>query len=188
VYTGQHEEEAHGQAKLRRNTNVWPAWPSGRPTTPKKGTPICTTAPPSVAIISAAATRAAAVPAVLRQAPQVTRQAGHSAVDARRCSSPGRTSPSRRALRAAAGSAERDHALAPHRPASGCSARPVSCQGEVIGWSAAAAACPRAWTGTTVPSHLCSPVTELSPSAVCFSRERGPCKRLHSTVQKEYGA
>jgi hypothetical protein len=24
----------------------------------------------------------------------------------------------------------------------------------------------------TAPSHLCSPATELSPSAVCFSRER----------------
>lgn len=89
-----------------------------------------------------------------------------------RCSSPGRTSPSRRALRAVAGSAEQDQALALHGLVSGCSAHPVACRGEAIGWSAAAAACPRAWIGMTAPSHLCSPATELSPSAVCFSRER----------------
>jgi hypothetical protein len=171
VYTGQHEGDADdpnsGTTPMYRLPGLTKC-----ETSPKKGNPICTAA--------------AAHPSPFSRRNQCCRytsccrpgcaatgpSCGPEGWPHRRCSSLGRTSPSRRALRAAAGSAEQDQVSVPRGPASGCSAHPVSCRGEAIGWSAAAAACPRAWIGTTAPGHLCSPATAPSPSAVCFSKDR----------------
>jgi hypothetical protein len=83
VYTSQHEGDAND-----RNYGTTPMYRlpglTKCETSPKKGNPICTAAAPpplSVAVISAATTRAAAIPAVLRQPPHVARKAGHT-VDA----------------------------------------------------------------------------------------------------------